>query len=63
MGFFNDDICWCGNSALEETDYCDKIFCFRHINNRKPQEAPDIFTMGMFKNTEDCPYYKEVNHV
>ena len=63
MGFFNDDICWCGNSNPKETDYCDKTFCFRHMANRKSQEAPDIFTMGMLKNTEVCPYYKEVNHV
>lgn len=49
---FDDDISWCGNS-----EYCGITECFRHLNNRRPQPAPDIFTVGLFQNTPDCPYY------
>lgn len=59
MGWFDDDICWCGNSNLKGEKGCDRIECFRHLSNRKPQARPDIFTCGSLKNTPDCPYYKE----
>jgi hypothetical protein len=52
--FFDDDICWCGNS-----DICNITECFRHMSNRKPQTPPDIFTQAAFMNTPDCPYYEE----
>ena len=50
--FFEDDICWCANS--KECEFTD---CFRHLSRRKPQPAPDIFTQGLLKGTEGCPYF------
>ena len=52
--FFNDDICWCGDS-----DICNITECFRHMNNRKPQPSPDVFTMASLMNTSICPFYEE----
>lgn len=49
--FFEDDICWCGNS-----NECNNIDCFRHLNNRKTKEG--IFTVGLLKDTEYCPGFK-----
>ena len=51
---FDDDHCWCGDS-----ESCHHTDCFRHMSNRKPQSAPDIFTAAMLKGTPDCVYYKE----
>ena len=47
-----DDICWCGDS-----ERCNITDCFRHLNNRRPQPTPDIFTMALLQNTPDCPFY------
>ena len=52
---FDDDICWCGNSNI-----CGITECFRHLNNRKLQPAPDICSMGLFMGNPDCPYYDEM---
>ena len=49
--FFEDDICYCGNS-----DECNNISCFRHTNNRRIKEG--IFTVGLLKDTEYCPGFK-----
>lgn len=52
---FDDDICWCANSAATEPDkQCNKIYCFRHLKNRKPQPEPDIYTCAYFKDTDEC---------
>lgn len=52
--FFDDDICWCGDSEI-----CNITECFRHISNRTPQPSPDIFTCAKLMNTPICPYYEE----
>lgn len=53
--FFDDDICWCGNS-----EECENKECFRHLSNKKtPNKGEkDIFTIGMLKGTEYCPLEK-----
>ena len=59
MSWIDDDICWCGCSAeVEGYDYCSNKECFRHISNRKHHSQPDIYTVGMLKDTEYCPGYK-----
>jgi len=60
MGFFEDDICWCYNSQEKDEFGCDKVECFRHMSNRKPQSQPDIFTVAYLKGTQDCPFEKEL---
>ena len=53
-----NDICWCGDS-----EHCNITDCFRHMSHRRPQPAPDIFTMALLQNTPDCPFYKSKNKV
>lgn len=50
--YFNDDICWCGNS-----ENCTHTECFRHLENKPDEER--IFTMSYLKWTEYCPVYNE----
>ena len=54
--FFDDDICWCGDS-----DNCPRTDCFRHMSNRKHRNQPDIFTLARFQGTPDCVFAKEEN--
>lgn len=58
---FDDDICWCANSAFKDKNRCDNTECFRHLSHRRrnPYTTTDIFTQGTLKGTPSCPYYKE----
>ena len=47
--WFEDDICWCGNS-----DTCTYTECFRHLSNKKIKDR-EIFTQSWLKDTELCP--------
>ena len=51
MGFYDDVMCWCGNS-----DTCENITCFRHTDNLKANGK--LFIFGLLKDTPYCPLYK-----
>lgn len=60
MCFFEDDITWCANSMKEDgIEYCDNVNCFRHLQNRKSRPILDVFTLGLLKDTTDCPYFNK----
>lgn len=64
MSWFNNDICWCGNSIesniKDNDEVCTNKNCFRHFSNfEKPSDGPIIYTASMLKGTSFCPNYAE----
>lgn len=66
MGYirqFDDDICWCYNSADGENG-CEFVDCFRHVIHMPKREDGEryIYTIGELKGTDYCPHQEEMQY-